>query len=239
MHPIQPLFDFHGSAILSLLAFLGTAAFLVAAGLSLLILLSRGSRFAARRVAMVAMGMGAAYLAALAGFSLASRERVVEPGDAEHVCEIDCGLAYSVVGSRRLEAIGAARAIRGAWEIVTLRISLDPSTVSPDRDAAPIESSPRTARLVAGGRLIAPSAEGSLALAAVEGAQTPLTRPLRPGEAYTTSLVFDVPAGTADPVLRLTGSSLLNRLLIGHEDSLLHARTVFRLRDDQSNGGKS
>lgn len=238
MQPIQPLFDFHGSAILSLLAFLGTAAFLGAAGLTLLILLSRGSRFAARRVAMVAMGMGAAYLAALACFSLASRERVVEPGDAEHVCEIDCGLAYSVVGSRRLEAIGAARAMRGAWEIVTLRVSLDPAASSPDR-AAPRTPEPRAARLVAGGRLIAPSAEGSLALAAVEGPQVPLTRPLRPGESYTTSLVFDVPAGSGDPVLRLTGSSLLARLLIGHEGSLLHARTVFRLRDDTSNGGGS
>lgn len=235
MQPIQPLFIFYGSAILPMLAFLGTAAFLVVAGLTLLILLSRGSRFAARRVAMVAMGMGAAYLAALAGFSLASRERVVEPGDAKHFCEIDCGLAYSVVGSRRLEAIGAARAMRGAWEIVTLRVSLDPSTASPDR-AAPITPKPRAARLAAEGRLIAPSAEGSLALASVEGPQTPLTQPLRPGESYTTSLVFDVPAETADFVLHLTGSKLLARLLIGQEGSLLHARTVFRLRNHRSDG---
>lgn len=236
---IQPLLDVYGSSILSLLAFLGTAAFLVAAGLTLAILLSRRSRFAALRVAMVAAGMGGAYLAALAGFSLASRERVVEPGDAMHFCEVDCRLAYSVVGSRRLEAIGAARAMRGAWEVVTLRVSLDPAAPSPDGSATPVTPRPRAPRLVAGGRLVAPSAEGSLALAAVEGAQPPLTRPLRPGESYTTSLVFDVPAGAADPVLRFTGSSLLARLLIGHEDSLLHARTAFRLRDPRSNGGGS
>ncbi|HEX8696414.1 MAG TPA: hypothetical protein VF746_28605 [Longimicrobium sp.] len=237
---MQPLFNFHGNAILSVLAFLGTAALLGAAGVAFVILLLRRSSFAARRVLLAGGAVAAAYLAALTGFSLASRERVVEPGNAKYFCEIDCHLAYSVLGARREAALGAARPSRGAWEVVTLRVWFDPGTTSSRRGGSPLTPNPRDVRLVdAEGNRYAPSEEGLRALEASAGRQTPLAAPLRPGESYTTTLVFDVPPGVRSPGLLVTEADPVTRLLIGHERSLLHAKTVFRLRDAPLAGVRS
>jgi hypothetical protein len=238
MQPLQPLIDIHGSAILSGLAFLGTAAFLSAAGLSILILLSRRSWFAAKRVARVAMGMGAAYAAALTGVSLASDGRTVEPGAERYVCEIGCHFAYSVVDVRRVASIGDAKPTRGAWAIVTLQVRFDPATVPASRGDAPLTPNPRVFRLVdAGGGRFDFSMDGALELTGAKRDQALLVRELRPGESHRVTLVFDVPPRMADPVLQLTESTSLTRLLIGHERSLLHARTVFRLRGDDLSTG--
>lgn len=228
---MQPLFNFQGNAALSILAFLGTVALLGALGLSLVILLARGSRFAARRVAIAAAGVAGAYAAALAGVSLASQPRQVEPGNAKYFCEIDCHLAYSVVDARRTASLGGTRA-KGAFEVVTVKVWFDPSTTSPTRGDGPLTPNPRTARLVdALGETYAQSADGLRALEAVRGAQAPLSRALRPGESYTTSLVFDVPAGVAAPELLLAESDPVTHLLIGHENSWLHRPVPFRLAD--------
>lgn len=227
---MEPLFNFNGSALLSVAAFLGTAGLLGVVGTAFVVLLSRGSGYAARWVAMGGAAIAGAYLAVLAGVSLASDERVVEVGGWKYFCEIDCHLAYSVVGTRRAETIGSARPSRGAWEMVTVRVWFDSSTTSASRDDSPLHPNPRAVRLVdADGNRYAPSEAGLRALEAASGPQAPLTRPLRPGEEYTTTLVFDVPAGVRSPSLLLTESNPVTRLLIGHERSLLHAPTLFRL----------
>lgn len=237
---MQPLFNFHGSAMLSVLAFLGTAALLAAAGVACVILLLRHSSFAARRVVLAGGAVAAAYLAALTGFSLTSREQVVEPGNAKYFCEIDCHLAYSVVGARRAATLGDARPSRGAWEVVTLKVWFDPETTSPRRDDRPLTPNPRQVHLVdEEGIRYAPSEEGLRALEAEAGHQTPLTTPLRPGEAYTTTLVFDVPPGVRGPELLVTEADPVTPLLIGHERSPLHAKTVFRLHDSPPAGVRS
>lgn len=228
---MQPLFNFQGNAALSVLAFVGTAALLGALGLAFVILLARGSRFAAKRVARVGAAVAAAYLAVLTGFSLASGAQRVEPGNAKSFCEIDCHLAYSVAGARRVAWLGGTRA-RGAFEVVTVKVWFDPSTLSPRRGDAPLTPNPRLARLVdARGRTFAPSAGGLRALETAQGAQTPLSRALRPGESYTTSLVFEVPADVGAPELLLTENDPVTRLLIGHENSFLHHAIPFRLAD--------
>jgi hypothetical protein len=228
---MQPLFNFQGNAALSILAFLGTVALLGALGLSFVILLARGNRFAARRVGLAGAGLAGAYVAALAAFSLASGAREVEPGNAKYFCEIDCHLAYSVVGARRAASLGGTRA-HGAFEVVTVKVWFDPSTTSAQRGDAPLTPNPRLARLVdARGKTYAESAGGLRALEAAQGAQTPLSRALRPGESYTTSLVFEVPASVAAPELLLTENDPVTRLLIGHENSWLHHAIPFRLAD--------
>lgn len=237
---MQPLFNFHGSALLSVFAFLGTAALLAAAGVACVILFLRHLSFAARRVLLAGGAVAAAYLAVLTGFSLASREQVVEPGNAKYFCEIDCHLAYSVLGARREAALGAVRPSRGAWQVVTLRVWFDPATTSPHRDDRPLTPNPREVRLVdADGNRYAPSDVGLRALEAAAGRQRPLTTPLRPGEAYTTTLVFDVPPGVRGPELLVTEADPVTPLLIGHERSPLHAKTVFRLHDAPSPGAES
>ena len=71
-------------------------------------------------------------------------------------------------------------------------------------------------------------------LAARDSALPPLTRPLAAGEAFETTLVFDVPSDAPAPRLAVTegiwAERLVELLLIGDEDSFLHKRTVFALR---------
>jgi len=232
---MQPLFNFQGSAApLSILAFLGTVGVLAALGIGFVILLARGNRFAARRVGLAGAGLAGAYVAAVAAFSLGSGAREVEPGNAKYFCEIDCHLAYSVVDSRRVASLGGARA-NGAFELVTLKVWFDPGTTSEHRGDAPLTPNPRLVRLVdAAGKAYAPSAGGVRALEAERGAQTPLTRALRPGESYTTTLVFEVPSSLREPRLLLTEDDPVTRLLIGHENSLLHRPIPFRLADSSA-----
>src|SRR3982750_4536038 len=100
---MQPVFNFQGSpAPLSALLFLGTGALLVGLTVAVVVLLARRNGYAARRAAIAAAGVAGAYLALLLGASLLSRAGEVEPGNAKYFCELDCHLAYSVVGSRTL-----------------------------------------------------------------------------------------------------------------------------------------
>jgi hypothetical protein len=182
-------------------------------------------------------GVVGAYLLLLVGTSLASGARTVEPGNAKYFCEIDCHLAYSVVGSRRVAALGGARA-HGTFQVVTLKVWFDPRTTSAHRGDSPLFPNPRAARLVdASGRAYAPSDAGLAALEQAEGRQTPLTQALRPGESYTTSLVFEIPADARAPELLLTESDPVTHLLIGHENSLLHPGIPFRLSDSSAASG--
>lgn len=234
---MQPLFNFQGNVILSILTFLGTGAMLVGLGITLAVLLARHNAHAARRVGIAMAAVAGVYLLLLVGTSLASGPRAVEPGNAKYFCEIDCHLAYTVVGARRVAALGAARA-NGAFEVVTLKVWFDPGTTSPRRDDSPLYPNPRAVRLVdAAGRAYAPSAAGIAALEAAEGKQAPLTQALRPGESYTTSLVFEVPADARTGELLLTESDPITHLLIGHENSLLHRPVPFRLTGSPSAPG--
>lgn len=233
---MQPLFNYQGSAALSVLAFLGTAGLLGALAIAFVILLALGNRFAARRVGIAGAGIAGAYLFALAAFSIGSGAREVQPGGAKYFCEIDCHLAYSVVDARRVASLGGTRA-KGAFELVTVKVWFDPGTTSARRGDAPLTPNPRLARLVdADGKAYRPSADGSRALEAERGAQTPLTRALRPGESYTTTLVFEVPSTVGEPRLLLTENDPVTHLLIGHENSLLHRPIPFRLADSSTSG---
>jgi hypothetical protein len=226
---MHPLYNFQGSAApLSALAFLGTAALLALLCLACMVQLARRSFPAALRLALIGGGVLAAYLLLLTGMSLASRRQAVQPGNAKYFCELDCHLAYSVVGSRRVPAPTAGGA--EAWQVVTVRVWFDPRSIGPRRGDAPLYPNPRSVRLRdASGRLYDPSAEGLAALERTDGRQTPLDTPLRPGGSYTSSLVFRVPAGASTPELLLSESDPVTRLLIGHENSLFHAPVPFRL----------
>ena len=229
---MQPVFNFQGSsAILSILAFALTGVVVFALGVACVIMLTRRNVFVASRLVLVGGIVAGAYLLVLLGFSLASKRTVVEPGAAKYFCEIDCHLAYSVVGARRVPALGATRA-NGAFEVVTVRVWFDPRTIGYQRDDSPLFPNPRAVRLVdAAGRSYAVSPAGSRALEAAEGHQVSLAQSLRPNAAYTTSLVFELPANARAAELLLTESDPVTQLLIGHENSLLHPHIPFRLAD--------
>jgi hypothetical protein len=60
----------------------------------------------------------------------------------------------------------------------------------------------------------------------------PLTKALRPGESYVTSLVFDLPSGVSGLKLLVaspTNPGWIGRVLIGDEASILHKKVYLRL----------
>lgn len=79
------------------------------------------------------------------------------------------------------------------------------------------------------GRVFGVSESGQQALAALGQAGTPLTEPLQPGESYTTTLVFDLPADAGAPRLLLATVGAPTYFLLGHENSFFHRKVYFSL----------
>ncbi|HEU0016479.1 MAG TPA: hypothetical protein VFQ45_22555, partial [Longimicrobium sp.] len=94
---MQPVFNFQGSAALSVLAFLGTGFLFAGAAGTALYLWLRGRRGPARLAGAGGMAVAGIYALALLGFSAAAREAEVPPGREKYFCEVDCHLAYAVL----------------------------------------------------------------------------------------------------------------------------------------------
>jgi hypothetical protein len=191
-------------------------------------------RYGRLKVSLAGMALvTGAYLVVLLAFSLASGERVLARGEEKHFCEIDCHLAYSVAGVRRAKTLSAGSVqatARGEFYVVTLKTRFDETTISARRGDSPLYPNPRRAAVYdAAGHSYEVSEEARRALASEGGAGMPLDTPLRPGESYTTELVFDLPSDASAPVLLLNESSPETRLIIGHENSPLHKKTEFQL----------
>jgi hypothetical protein len=177
-----------------------------------------GARFTGRpALAGIALRVGGggvgAYAFLFLAASLTSRSRALALGEEKHICEIDCHLAYSVVGVKT--------ASQGPIEryTVTLRVRFDEETISRRR--------PRDMALLPNSRYVAlVDAEGRRYPASTDG----LKRPLIPGESYTTELVFDVEACCTQGLhLILRNDDFETRFVVGHENSLFHGKTTFRL----------
>ena len=237
------------TAAFGVLAFLGTAALLLAAVAALVGILVIGEQRLAGwtsgilgwlfrghglRAKIVAAGviLATGYALTLAAFSIGSREYTLKPGEEKYFCEIDCHLAYSVPAVELATEINGVRA-RGTFYIVTLRTRFDQTTISAHRGDGPLQPSPREVTLLGdAGRAVPISAEGQRALSGTSSAGTSLDTPLRPGESYTTRLAFDVPPAVTNPrVLVATPSTppWVGALMIGEEDSILHKKTFLAL----------
>jgi hypothetical protein len=145
--------------------------------------------------------------------SLTSRNRVLAVGEEKHICEVDCHLAYSVAETKS-EPLpnGLVR------HTVTVKVRFDEETISSRR--------PRDATLQPNSRYVALIDEqGHRYPGSTEG----LRRKLIPGESYTTDIVFDVPADAQDLQLVLRNNDPETAFIIGHENSLLHGKTMFAL----------
>jgi hypothetical protein len=207
-------------APLALLAFLGAGALLAIAGVGGAVALAFRRFPLAKFLFTTGLLITAGYAVVLLGTSLLSRERTLGPGEKKYFCEIDCHLAYSVDD---VESAGpAARA-------VTIRTWFDPATIAPFRGNGPLSPNPRVVYLVdAAGRRHDPSEDATRAWEKSHGPSEPLTRELRPGEAYTTTLVFETPDGS--PARLFLGDPAgIETLLIGHENSPAHRKAYFAL----------
>lgn len=190
----------------------------------------RGRWAPARRIALAALLVPIAYGGVLLGLGVASRDRTVPPGRQKYFCEVDCHIAYSVVGVDSPRTLAGTAPRQGRFVLVTLRVHFDRATIGPHRPDTPLAQSPRSLSLVdAGGRSYAPSAAAQAALIAAHGEQKPLTLSLRPGESYLSAVAFDVPASATGLRLLVVEADWPPRLLWGHETAPLHAKTYLAL----------
>lgn len=213
------------------LLFLGTVFVL---GISLLVLFygaARRSAFFAKLGAGAAITIAAGYFLLLAGVSLASNEQTLPPDGWKYFCEIDCHLAYSVVSSQTAAALGPELQLtsaHGNFVIVRVKTWFDERTISARRGNGPLMPNRRRAMLVDdAGRSYELSPDGEFALTRSGNNSTPLAQALRPGESYTSDLVFDVPKNARGLRLLLIEDDPETRFVIGHENSLLHKKIYF------------
>src|SRR5216684_2657312 len=211
------------------LAFLGTGLLILVAALTLVgSLVARKFRFA--KVILIAMLVIAGiYVGAMLAFSLAGREKVLARGAEKHFCEIDCHLAYSITNVRQTRTLGTApnqSTAQGIYTIVTIKTRFDENTIAPWRGNGWLYPNSRVLTLVdERGNKHAPANAAD----ASQVSGTPLTAPLRPGESYTTELVFDLPTDVKSATLLINEGDWITHLVIGHENSPLHKKTSFQI----------
>jgi hypothetical protein len=213
------------------LIFLGTVSLIGASFLLLFYGAARRSSFFAKLGAGAALTMTTGYLLLLSGVSFASSEKVLPRGGWKYFCEIDCHLAYSLIGAQTAATLGPEmQQISGHGQFVVVRVKtwFDERSISARRGNGPLTPNPRKVILVDDtGRSFAPSAESRAVFARLGTRSTPLTEPLRPGESYSTDFVFDVPGDAHALRLLITEDDPETRLVIGHENSLLHKKIYF------------
>jgi len=215
------------------LGFLGTCFVLGVAGVVFVAAGVMGKRTLARWVLAGALAMVLGYFGLMIIFSLASHDKVLGRGHWKYFCELDCHEAYSVVDVKTAETLGPAAkpvAAQGTFVVVTIKAWFDERTISPHRGNGYFWPDPRRATVVdASGKEYEVSEDGRYALEQVQGRSLPLTQPLRPGESYTTTLVFDLPADAKTPRLYIRTPPVITWFLIAHENSPLHGRILFEL----------
>ncbi len=221
-------------APLVMLAFLSTGFLLFVAAVVVLHAFALRSHERARKVLAAAVFIAGAYLGVLLAASLGSRETVLGPGENKYFCEMDCHEAYSVVGVENAKTLGTPpnqRTAQGTYYVVTLKVWFDENTISARRAREiPLHPNPRTVVVMSeNGERYGISWAGQQALEQNQGKRFSLCETLWVGQSYTTQVVFDLPSGVRNPRLYITTEPWLTRWLIGHENSFLHKKVLFRL----------
>ena len=221
------------AAPLGALALLGTGFLLTLLALAFVFTLVK-RKFRANKVVLGAAALiVAAYIGVLLMFSFTSNEQALARGQEKHFCELDCHLAYSIVDVTDSKTLGnaAAQAVaNGTFRSITIKTRFDENTISPTRGNGLLYPNSRMLTLIDDqGRKYLPSAEGQRVLEQNQAAGAAMTTPLRPGESYTTTVVFDLPADARNPSLIINEGKWLTHFVIGHENSPFHKLTKFQL----------
>jgi hypothetical protein len=221
------------AAPVGVMALLGTGFIIFAAALFLIqSLVVR--RFGRAKVILVAMlVIGGVYLAAILAFSFAAHDKLLARGEEKHFCEIDCHLAYSVTNVRQAKTLGDPpnqETAQGAYWIVTIKTRFDETTIGPRRGNGVLYPNSRVLTLLdERGNKYAPAAANERAFSTAQSSSTPLTTALRPGESYTTDVIFDLPSDVKTATLFVNEGDWITHFIIGHENSLWHGMTKFQL----------
>lgn len=215
------------------LFFLGTVLLMGCSVLVLLFGAVRRSSTLMKTGGITAIVVALLYFLILSAASLNSREKVLAAGAWKYFCEIDCHIAYSVMDFRTAAVLGPEfKQIPAHGEFVIIRVKtwFDERSISARRGDGPLTPNRRKAVVVdQRGNEFPESPEGQVALAQSGDSSVPLSQPLRPGESYLTDLIFDVPKHSRGLKLLITEDDPETRLLVGHENSLLHKKIYWGL----------
>ena len=222
------------------LLFLGSVLLIGISSAVLLYGAVRRSEFFAKLGAGAMVTVVVGYFTLLGGVSFASGEKVLPPGGRKYFCELDCHLAYSIVGIQTVSALGPEMQqsmAQGKFVIVLVKTWFDENSISPSRGNGPLTPNRRKVLLEDDrGRSFLPSPEGQIVFARINGPSNPLTQPLHPGESYITDLVFDVPKDAQNLRLLITEDDPETRFVIGHENSLYHKKIYLSLETARAPG---
>ena len=213
------------AVVLGTLGLLGTVLLLALCVMATAWGAIRGNSVLVRRAAGGAAGIVGIYGLLWVGAGLLSRDTVKAAGQEKYFCEIDCHLAYRVVGVRQVEQVPGTAG--RAWA-VELRTRFDESTISPRRGReAPLWPSPRRVELRDSRGTSHGPMSGTGSWLQERGLRsTPLSRELRPGESYTTLLLFDLPDTATPAQLLVEDADWMSALVIGSEESPWHGKVL-------------
>lgn len=221
------------AASLGVMALLGVG-FVMGVALLFLIYSLVVQKFGRARFAAVSMlVVGALYVGAILVFAFASSDKVLARGAEKHFCEIDCHLAYSIADVKQTRTLGDApnqATANGSFTVVTIKTRFDETTIGAGRGEGLLYPNSRVLTVIDDhGRQYSTAAVGERVLELSGAAGKPLATPLRPGESYFTTVVFDLPVDARNPRLLINEGEWITYVVIGHENSLLHKKTRFQL----------
>src|SRR5882762_6576816 len=160
-------------APLTVIAFLGTAAFLAVAATVALAAFWMRKKWIGIAATLLAFLLTSGYALVLGGVSLTSHEKTLAPGENKYFCEMDCHIAYSVVDFEEAKALGdesQQTLPAGRFVIVQLKTWFDPDTISKHRGDGILTPNPRHAVLVdEAGQQFRQSPQGQAAMAKLRG----------------------------------------------------------------------
>lgn len=178
--------------------------------------------------------LGAVYVGLILVASMASDDVLLGIGENKYFCAIDCHIAYSVVGvttGGTLADNGGVLEADGRFYVVTLRTWFDEKTTSSRRGNGVLYPDPRVAIVVDDeGHFYPASVPAMKALGSRARTSISFGSPLRPGESYETTLVFDVPLAAGNARLLVRDRRADSIFMVGHENSPFHGKVYFALR---------
>jgi len=160
------------------------------------------------------------YTVMLFGFSAISKEKLLGLNEPKEFCGfyLDCHMHTTVTDVRKTKTIGDKRA-NGEFFIVTVKVFSNAKVATLGFDGLKLHV------IDAEGKLYPHSPE-------VEKPDLWFARPVPAGESFERDVVFELPVNVQNPRLDMhDDQSLIEKVLVGDEDSIFHKRAYFKLSE--------
>lgn len=163
------------------------------------------------------------YTAMLFGFSLMSREENLGLNQPKAFCGfyLDCHLHTAVAGVRKTKTLGDKTA-KGDFYVVKVKVSSDAKRVALGLHAPQFE-------------VVDANNRRFQRIEDITVSGNEFEQKVPAGESFTGEIVFDLPADVQNPRLDIAEGigidKVIEAVLIGDEDSILHKRTFFKLEE--------